>query len=68
MLDWLSLPQHFLSSHIVRRPLAFFSDIEHAVAEVTEGYRLTLTYNLYHVVFVVVVVVAVNPTGIKFLL
>ncbi|KAF9483538.1 hypothetical protein BDN70DRAFT_289522 [Pholiota conissans] len=27
---------------------AFFSDVEHEVAEVTSGYRVTLTYNLYH--------------------
>jgi hypothetical protein len=26
---------------------AFFSDCEHEVLEVTEGHRLTLTYNLY---------------------
>ena len=26
----------------------FFSDVEHEVAEVTSGYRVTLTYNLYH--------------------
>jgi phospholipase C len=28
---------------------AFYSDCEHKVLEVTEGYRITLTYNLYHV-------------------
>ncbi|KAF9474000.1 hypothetical protein BDN70DRAFT_885327 [Pholiota conissans] len=27
---------------------AFFSDVEHKVAEVTSGYRVTLTYNLYN--------------------
>ena len=27
---------------------AFFSDIEHEVLPVTEGYRVTLTYNLYY--------------------
>ena len=27
--------------------VAFFSDIEHEVAPVTSGYRITLTYNLY---------------------
>jgi hypothetical protein len=27
---------------------AFYSDCEHEVLEVTEGYRITLTYNLYH--------------------
>ena len=26
---------------------AFYSDCEHEVLEVTEGHRLTLTYNLY---------------------
>ena len=26
---------------------AFFSDIEHEVAPVTSGHRITLTYNLY---------------------
>jgi len=28
--------------------VAFFSDIEHEVLPVTSGYRVTLTYNLYH--------------------
>ena len=28
--------------------IAFFSDIEHEVLPVTSGYRVTLTYNLYH--------------------
>ncbi|KAI9453174.1 hypothetical protein HD554DRAFT_2179589 [Boletus coccyginus] len=28
--------------------VAFYSDIEHEVLPVTSGYRLTLTYNLYH--------------------
>jgi len=28
---------------------AFYSDCEHEVLEVTEGHRLTLTYNLYAV-------------------
>ncbi|KAF9475093.1 hypothetical protein BDN70DRAFT_275955 [Pholiota conissans] len=28
--------------------VAFFSDVEHEVAQVTSGYRVTLTYNLYH--------------------
>jgi hypothetical protein len=27
---------------------AFYSDCEHEVLEVTQGYRITLTYNLYH--------------------
>ncbi|KIJ06084.1 hypothetical protein PAXINDRAFT_103518 [Paxillus involutus ATCC 200175] len=27
--------------------IAFFSDVEHEVMEVTSGYRVTLTYNLY---------------------
>ena len=27
---------------------AFFSDVEHEILPVTEGYRVTLTYNLYH--------------------
>jgi hypothetical protein len=27
--------------------VAFFSDIEHEVAPVTSGHRITLTYNLY---------------------
>jgi hypothetical protein len=27
---------------------AFYSDCEHEVKEVTEGHRVTLTYNLYH--------------------
>jgi hypothetical protein len=27
---------------------AFYSDCEHEVLEVTKGYRITLTYNLYH--------------------
>jgi hypothetical protein len=27
---------------------AFYSDCEHEVLEVTGGYRITLTYNLYH--------------------
>ena len=27
---------------------AFYSDVEHEVLQVTEGYRVTLTYNLYH--------------------
>ena len=27
---------------------AFFSDVEHEVLPVTKGYRITLTYNLYH--------------------
>jgi hypothetical protein len=27
---------------------AFYSDCEHEVLEVTAGYRITLTYNLYH--------------------
>ena len=27
---------------------AFFSDVEHEVLEVTEGHRVTLTYNLYY--------------------
>lgn len=27
--------------------VAFFSDVEHEVREVTSGYRVTLTYNLY---------------------
>ncbi|KDQ18308.1 hypothetical protein BOTBODRAFT_171175 [Botryobasidium botryosum FD-172 SS1] len=27
--------------------VAFYSDVEHEVAEVTSGYRVTLTYNLY---------------------
>ncbi|KAL4244530.1 hypothetical protein ABKN59_009796 [Abortiporus biennis] len=27
---------------------AFYSDVEHEVAEVTHGYRVTLTYNLYY--------------------
>jgi hypothetical protein len=27
---------------------AFYSDCEHEVLEVTDGYRITLTYNLYH--------------------
>ena len=27
--------------------MAFFSDIEHEVAPVTSGHRITLTYNLY---------------------
>ena len=26
---------------------AFYSDVEHEVLEVTEGHRITLTYNLY---------------------
>ncbi|KAH9919291.1 uncharacterized protein B0H18DRAFT_1196117 [Fomitopsis serialis] len=29
--------------------IAFFSDIEHEVLEVQSGYRITITYNLYHV-------------------
>ncbi|KAI9571699.1 hypothetical protein HD554DRAFT_2016574 [Boletus coccyginus] len=28
--------------------VAFFSDIEHEVLPVTSGYRVTLTYNMYH--------------------
>lgn len=28
---------------------AFYSDCEHEIFEVTEGHRLTLTYNLYSV-------------------
>ncbi|KAF7977840.1 hypothetical protein HWV62_2589 [Athelia sp. TMB] len=28
--------------------VAFYSDVEHEVALVTSGYRVTLTYNLYH--------------------
>jgi hypothetical protein len=28
--------------------IAFFSDVEHEVTEVTSGYRITLTYNLSH--------------------
>lgn len=27
---------------------AFYSDCEHEVLQVTEGHRITLTYNLYH--------------------
>ena len=27
---------------------AFYSDVEHEILQVTEGYRVTLTYNLYH--------------------
>ena len=27
---------------------AFFSDVEHEILPVTNGYRVTLTYNLYH--------------------
>jgi hypothetical protein len=27
---------------------AFYSNCEHEVLEVTQGYRITLTYNLYH--------------------
>ena len=27
---------------------AFYSDVEHEILPVTEGYRVTLTYNLYH--------------------
>jgi hypothetical protein len=27
---------------------AFYSDCEHEVLEVTDGYRITLTYNLYY--------------------
>ena len=29
--------------------IAFFSDVEHEVAPVKSGYRVTLTYNLYHI-------------------
>ena len=40
-----------LSSHDDASPrvayVAFFSDVEHAVAEVTSGHRVTVTYNLY---------------------
>ncbi|KAI0768506.1 hypothetical protein BD413DRAFT_605304 [Trametes elegans] len=28
--------------------IAFFSDVEHAVTEVTSGHRVTITYNLYY--------------------
>lgn len=28
--------------------VAFYSDVEHEVSVVTSGYRITLTYNLYH--------------------
>jgi len=43
--DWSS-PDSDLSNSL--QWAAFFSDIEHEVLPVTEGYRVTLTYNLYY--------------------
>ena len=43
--DWSSLGSDPLNSLCWA---AFFSDIEHEVLPVTEGYRVTLTYNLYY--------------------
>ncbi|XP_065913973.1 uncharacterized protein [Dysidea avara] len=40
--DWSSPPFNGLQW------AAFFSDIEHEVLPITEGYRVTLTYNLYY--------------------
>ena len=42
--DWSSSLQNPLQSVCWA---AFFSDVEHEVLPVTEGYRVTLTYNLY---------------------
>jgi hypothetical protein len=37
-----------LDGNAVIQWAAFYSDCEHEVLEVTEGHRITLTYNLYH--------------------
>ena len=42
--DWSSSPQKPMQKVSWA---AFFSDVEHEVLPVTDGYRLTLTYNLY---------------------
>ena len=42
--DWSSSPQNPMQKVSWA---AFFSDVEHEVLPVTDGYRLTLTYNLY---------------------
>ena len=42
--DWSSSPQKPMQKVSWA---AFFSDVEHKVLPVTDGYRLTLTYNLY---------------------
>lgn len=55
--DWSGGPNHKNEAVIVTRakaralPIqwaAFFSDVEHEIFPVTEGHRITLTYNLYH--------------------
>ena len=43
--DWSSSPQKPMQKVSWA---AFFSDVEHEVLPVTDGYRLTLTYNLYY--------------------
>ena len=43
--DWSSLPENPV--HKIQWA-AFFGDIEHEILTVTEGYRVTLTYNLYN--------------------
>ncbi|KAF1969278.1 hypothetical protein BU23DRAFT_591683 [Bimuria novae-zelandiae CBS 107.79] len=45
--DWGSSASHGRTSSTVQWA-AFYSDCEHEVKEVSEGYRITLTYNLYY--------------------
>lgn len=44
--DWSSSPE---SPAKEIRWAAFYSDVEHEILQITEGYRVTLTYNLYSI-------------------
>lgn len=45
--DWSKSGSRARNSAAVQRA-AFYSDCEHEVKDVTEGHRITLTYNLYY--------------------
>lgn len=45
--DWSTYANE-LAGNAAIQWAAFYSDCEHEVLEVTEGHRITLTYNLYH--------------------
>lgn len=49
--EWTFDSDQAVSKHSTDNPLfvyaAFFSDVEHEVATVSSGYRVTITYNLY---------------------
>lgn len=48
MYDWSSSAAGGVDDTSSIRWAAFFSDVEHEILPITDGHRITLTYNLYH--------------------